>query len=819
MKKNKWLLLLPLLAFSISLKAQDVHQFKNALVAQDCHQYGREALYTDQLAYALNKADFRKDGAGPLPFTHRDGEPGVWKEIKVNEEDKFKAKELSNGYLYMTYEAVQEQVALLSISGHSMLYFNGAPRGGDIYGDGWLYLPVKLKKGKNELYVRGSRFSAWQGINVQLILSGEEIKMSLEDPTLPHIVLGRQQDAQWGALVVINASEKPLKGLQLRSRLEGKELVTNLPLIPAMTSRKVGFRLDAANVEEKGKYACQLSLLQKGKALDEQTIELEAVEPHEHYSNTFISDIDGSIQYYGVAPQSKQTSSPPALFLSVHGAGVEAIGQARAYRQKDWGVLVAPTNRRPRGFNWEDWGRLDALEVFEIAKKKFKPDPKHIYLTGHSMGGHGTWYLGATYPGKWAAIAPCAGYPTLSGYGSADGQIPEQGKSAMESLLLQASNPSDVTELAHNYNAGGVYIYHGDDDKVVSVDYARQMKQLLTPFQTDFSYYEYPGGSHWYGNESVDWKPLFDYFKWHSIPDDSVVNKVNFSTANPAISSNFHWVSVLQQEQALKYSRLQLDRDKKEKKISGNTENIAVLRIALDDFEVGDTILLQLDDQPSLSYVLTAGKPTIHLHKDQQWQLGQKPATTLKGPQRNGTFKEPFNNRMVFVYSSSGSEEENAWSYNKARYDAEVWYYRGNGAVDMIADKDFKPTDFPDRGVILYGNAQTNRAWKKLLAECPIQVEKGAIQVGKEKFSGDKLAAYFMWPRKDSEYASVAVVSGTGLEGMKAANANQYFAGGSGFPDYMVFSSDMLAEGEKGVKMAGFFGNDWSVEKGEKVIR
>ena len=72
-------------------------------------------------------------------------------------------------------------------------------------------------------------------------------------------------------------------------------------------------------------------------------------------------------------------------FLSVHGAEVEAINQARAYKLKDWGVIVAPTNRRPRGFNWEDWGRIDALEVLDIDQKRFKPNPQKIYLTGHSM--------------------------------------------------------------------------------------------------------------------------------------------------------------------------------------------------------------------------------------------------------------------------------------------------------------------------------------------------------------------------------------------------------------------------------------------------
>ncbi|WP_224996297.1 alpha/beta hydrolase-fold protein [Cesiribacter sp. SM1] len=819
MKLDKCLLVPVLLILSLQLQAQQVHQFTEGLVAENSHHYGREALYTDQLAYELNKGALKTPAEGQQVFSPADHEAVSWKSIKVNEEQKFKERSLANGYIYLTYEAAQDAIALLHVSGHSMLYFNGEPRSGDIYGDNWLYLPVQLKKGINELYVRGSRFSAWQGIEAALILSGEGVKLNTEDPTLPHIVVGENKEALWGAMVVINASQLPAKNLQIRHRLEGKELVTSLPEVPPMTIRKVGFRIDAGNVQKKGHYTGKVSLIQKGKVLDEKEIKLDAVEALEHYSNTFISDIDGSVQYYGVAPRQKQSGGPGALFLSVHGAGVEAIGQARAYQPKDWGVLVAPTNRRPRGFNWEDWGRLDALEVLEIASEKFKPDPQQIYLTGHSMGGHGTWYLGATFPGKWAAIAPCAGYPSLAAYGSADGKIPEKGKSHIEDILLQASNPSNVFELAPNYSAGGIYIHHGDSDKVVSVEYARQMRELLSSYHKDFSYYEYPGGSHWFGNESVDWPPIFDYFKWHSIQADSAVNNINFTTANPAVSASYHWVSVQQQQTPLKYSRVQLVRNKKKKTISGKTENVSVLGIELDDFTAGDTLQLLLDEQEAIRYVLNGAERVLYLQKDLQWRIGQKPSPALKGTQRNGTFKEPFNHRMLFVYSTGGSREENDWSYHKARYDAEVWYYRGNGAVDIVADKDFRPADYPDRGVVLYGNASTNKAWNKLLRDCPIQVQRGAVQVGGKKYSGNNLGAYFMWPRKDSPIASVAVVSGTGLEGMKAADANQYFSGGSGFPDYMIFSSKMLEKGHSEVKVAGFYGNDWSLEKGESVVQ
>jgi len=157
-----------------------------------------------------------------------------------------------------------------------------------------------------------------------------------------------------------------------------------------------------------------------------------------------------------------------------------------------------------------------------------------------------------------------------------------------------------------------------------------------------------------------------------------------------------------------------------------------------------------------------------------------------------------------------GNADEREWSISKARYDAETWYYRGNGAVDIVADKDYTPARYQGRSVILYGNASTNSAWALLLKDCPIQVKRNELKAGDKLFTGDDLAAYFIRPLPDG-HTSVAVIAGTGLKGMQAANANQYFAGASGFPDYMIFRQQMLQTGASGVLMAGFFGNDWKL--------
>lgn len=51
----------------------------------------------------------------------------------------------------------------------------------------------------------------------------------------------------------------------------------------------------------------------------------------------------------------------------------------------------------------------EVLRVLEIVMKEYQPDPKNIFLAGHSMGSGGTWYLGAKYAEKWKAIAPMSG--------------------------------------------------------------------------------------------------------------------------------------------------------------------------------------------------------------------------------------------------------------------------------------------------------------------------------------------------------------------------------------------------------------------------
>ncbi len=795
--------------------AQETITLEEGFAVPMSHSYTREAVFRDIIQWQLINDEFETPEENNILHITAAGDTLKWEKVSIQEDGRFSGHELRAGYLYLNFHSDEEKVMWLNADGHNMAYVNGVPRAGDIYAYGYMNLPIKVKEGKNELLLRSAR---WGGIQAKLITPEFDIGFLEDDLTLPHIISG-EQEPLWGALRVVNSTDEPFEGAEIKSSISGHEIVTPIPAVPPMSVRKVPFQFDPSGAHPNYEITnVDLELVADNNTIHETSLQVSVVQPRAHHSRTFISKIDGSIQYFSVAPQ-QSVAEHGALFLSVHGAEVEAISQARAYEPKEWGTLVAPTNRRPRGFNWEDWGRMDALEVLEIAKEKYQPDPQRIYLTGHSMGGHGTWYLGATYPDHWAAIAPAAGYPSLRGYGSHDGRIPDREESSAERMLTRSANPSDVMNLIPNYSAHGVYILHGDADRVVSVEHARTMRNELGQFHPDFVYYEYPGGTHWYGNESVDWPPLFQFFKDREIPHPTDPDEIQFITPNPGISHSFRWAAIEQQTEALKMSRFELNRDVEESEITGTTDNVDRLTLNLEPFNPGESVTIKLDDTPALPITINNDKTVTLARTSDGWQQAGKLSADQKGPHRHGAFKEAFTNNMIFVYGTSGTEKENRLAYEKARYDAETWYYRGNGAVDVIPDGKFDTGQYPERNVIIYGNRDVNSAWGDLLPDCPIQITRHFVEMGNHRIEGEDLAAYFLYPRPDSDTASVAVIAGTGTEGMMAASGNQYFAGGSGFPDFMIFQSDMLLHGADSVLSIGFFDNNWKTDPMQTVLQ
>src|SRR5262249_41976368 len=162
-------------------------------------------------------------------------------------------------------------------------------------------------------------------------------------------------------------------------------------------------------------------------------------------------------------------------------AGVEGIGQAQSYAPKDYAYVVAATNRRPFGFDWEEWGRSDAIEGLEEAQRVFKTAPDQVYVTGHSMGGHGTWNDGGLFPGRFALIGRSAGWASFYSY---TGQANPTGAFARS----QAS--SDTYAYLKNLTRRGVYAIHGTKDTNVPIREERDLVAALKSYTMDVQVHE-----------------------------------------------------------------------------------------------------------------------------------------------------------------------------------------------------------------------------------------------------------------------------------------------------------------------------------------
>ncbi len=757
------------------------------------------------------------------------GNEMVWKTITTDETNSFSDKNLRSSYIYFTYNSKDTKTVLFEASGHSLVLINGLPHEGDHYDFGWNLIPLTLKKGVNTFILKVGRFPR---IRARLIEPKTKVQFTTRDLTLPDILI-EENNTYKGAIRVVNASKNWIKNYSITSQFNGITLTTNIPNISPMSVRKVAFEI--APVSKNTKIGERLLKLQlnneKKESISVQEISLEIKSNHKHHKRTFISNIDGSIQYYSVAPSSNNNLKNGALFLSVHGASVEAVNQANAYKQKDWGNIIAPTNRRPFGFAWEDWGRLDALEVLEDSKNIYNPDPKHIYLTGHSMGGHGTWYLGATYPDKFAAIAPCAGYPDLLLYRDSflkqTLKMPDESlfklgmepktierlkikytKTPVETIIERAGTPSRTLKLIRNYLHYGVYILHGEKDNVVPTYIAQDMRERLGKFHNDFNYYEYPDGEHWYGNHSLDWDPIFNFFKWHTIKNDEDIKTLEFYTGSPGVSSKSHFITIHQQEIPFEISSFNFNKDTS---YVLKTDNVSLIEV--DFSKLNDTITsIKID---GAKFKISNNTKEFYKKTDTTWTLSKAPSLQEKGPHRNGGFKDAFRNNVVFIYATKGSEFENEWYYNRAKFDAETFWYRANGSIEIVKDVDFSLQKYANRNVVIYGNKSNNAAWGKLLKDSPIQVKNNEVDFNGKKLQGNQWGMYFITPNKSSNFASIGVITATGEKGMKAAYMNHYLVNGSTFPDLLLFDDEVLENGMTAVKCAGFFGNDWSVENGD----
>ncbi|MBW3625399.1 MAG: hypothetical protein KY468_18545, partial [Armatimonadetes bacterium] len=291
-----------------------LHEFR---VLPAVGRYGRSAVFNDPLEARIVRGTWVPPAAGET-MTLPDGATPAWETATAGADGWLQSRALRGGYTYASVQADSPKVMLLEASGHNMAYVNGVPRTGDPYAYEYVRLPIQLRKGRNDLLFHVSRGR----LKAKLTAPNGPLLLDTKDYTLPDLRIEERPQA-WGAVVVLNATDRTLEGLALSSALAGSRAVrTPLPPLLPYSARKVGFRIAGSAPKMEGTVPLRLRLVgaeSRNRALDTTEIPLRVRRPDQTYKVTFVSEIDGSVQYYAVNPATPAASGspPPALFLSL----------------------------------------------------------------------------------------------------------------------------------------------------------------------------------------------------------------------------------------------------------------------------------------------------------------------------------------------------------------------------------------------------------------------------------------------------------------------------------------------------------------------
>jgi predicted peptidase len=189
---------------------------------------------------------------------------------------------------------------------------------------------------------------------------------------------------------------------------------------------------------------------------------------------------------------------PMVLFLHGVGEGGEdgllqtQVGLGPAIRQarERFPFLVVFPQARHNQF-WV--GEMAALAVKTLNRtvEEFNGDPQRLYVTGISMGGHGTWCVTARAPGKFAAIVPICGFVNVK-----RPDLPAEHKAFVLKDIPFANSPDPYVAAASQISKVPAWIFHGGADTVVPPDESRRMFQTLKASGFDVRYTEYEGVGH-----------------------------------------------------------------------------------------------------------------------------------------------------------------------------------------------------------------------------------------------------------------------------------------------------------------------------------
>lgn len=428
----------------------------------------------------------------------------------------------------------------------------------------------------------------------------------------------------------------------------------------------------------------------------------------------YLSPVDGSGQPFKLnIPTDYDPSKPAPLALYMHGYSGNHLEHSVGMVDHPGSFEVSVLGRS-RGGRYRALSEADVMAVLAYVTEHWAVDPDRVHLTGGSMGGAGTFWLGSRYPDHFASGRPVCGAATDKPLGN----------------LLTLP----------------LYATHSDDDWRVPIVHSRGPIAKLRALGANATLDETTGLGHnaWdygAGNErGAAW-----YVK-QVRPAAKDVLRVDFTALDGGATGEF-WAQIAEWGPKPAPARFVLKVMGKNR-IDGKLENVSRLRLWLAQAPVDASkpLLLGLAGAPQLS--LAAPLPDVIFveRTPSGWAFtGELPAVAARRHTPGGANQLYDGEPLLIVYGTHGSKALTV----ALRSAAEVASHssnaswpkpngeRGNDGVshnqnlygDLLikADRDVTADDIARRHLVLIGSAAQNSVVEKLAARLPAHYDHAKI--------------------------------------------------------------------------------------------
>lgn len=653
---------------------------------------------------------------------------------------------------------------------------NGNEQPGDVYHLGTFRVPLVTQPGSNVVVVQATKGRYGPETEIELFQTTNELVLNTRETIVPEYPSG-DDSVQYIGLPVLNVTDHTALDVNARV-LESDHFEETVVVYPGLGSGATTHV--ALELRPKGPLPSGQSIPTRVRIEPvwfehsyEATIQVQTVSASVQYRRTRRSDVDGSVQYYSVVPPASfDPSREYGMIVSLHGHGATADGNAAWHAPRNWAYIVAPTNRHRGAFNWETFGRLDGLEATRHAASTFSIDATRIHLTGHSMGGHGTWHAGALWPDEFGMLAPCAAWISYATYSS----LP-----LSDGILGRATAASDTLMFLENLADKPVYMVHGTGDIEVPFWQSQQMYDELVDLTDQLWLHAEPDAGHVWDDPSTPGRDAVAYpgmyAEMENARRDPTPLDFTFVSASPGINPTRSFVTIQSQLDVMANSRVSSS-------VSGDTVTV----------ETENVRSLELDGEAlqalGITKVLIDGT-----------EVAVDGAPIWVGPTdgKNVTVHGPLHQVMerpwCFVYDGDGPHE-----YREvAAFLSSLWSERGKGLTCTIPRSRLDDSIRENYNIIYMGVPSAD------ICELPdsLDVEFGPDEnlILGQPFEGSAMALVF--PGQHDRLAA----AWSAVEGAENL-LFQYrpFYPRSELPDLSLWN-------ESGSQLVGFFSPTWEVDE------